>query len=487
LELRKALDSWESGDGPRYRRLAAALGSAVERHELLAGTRLPPERLLASQLGIGRGTVGAAYHLLHRRGLVDRRQGRGTEITGRDGTLGGSRAAELATSLQRNLLFRSLGERAESTIDLLGSCAPPSPPVRQAIAATVAAIDVEELTRNHGYLPLGHAPLRHAVAAQLTARGLPTTEAEVLITGGAQQAISLVAACYLTPGQLVVLEDPTFPGAIDAFRAVGARLLTVPVHDSGADIELLAATIAQSTVKAVYLIPTFHNPTGGLMPEGDRRELARLSRAAGVPIIEDDALAELALSHEVPAPIGAFARGAPIISIGSLSKLFWGGVRVGWIRAPSSMIDQLGRLKAVSDLGTSILSQAVAVGLLAEVDRIRQLRRRELADRLTLLRELLERLLPSWRWREPAGGLSMWTRLPFGSSTELAQLASRQGVSIVPGTVMSATGGFDEFVRLLFDHEPYILEEGMHRLARAWQAYTATEGGRTAQRLDVVV
>jgi DNA-binding transcriptional MocR family regulator len=121
------------------------------------------------------------------------------------------------------------------------------------------------------------------------------------------------------------------------------------------------------------------------------------------------------------------------------------------------------------------------------MDRIRQFRRRELADRVALLRELLERQLPSWRWREPAGGLSVWARLPLGSSTELAQLASRHGVSIVPGTVMSAMGAFDEFVRLPFDHEPEVLEEGMRRLARAWQAYTATMGGPTAHRLDVVV
>jgi DNA-binding transcriptional MocR family regulator len=487
LELRRALDGWESGKGPLYQRLATALASAVERQELLAGTRLPPERLLAAQLNIGRSTVGAAYKLLHTRGLVDRRQGRGTQILSCDGVLAGGRPGELATSLQRNLLFRHLGESSDETVDLLGSCSPPSAPVRQAIAAAIAAIDLDELARDHGYLPLGYPPLRRAVAAHLGALGLPSAEEEVLITGGAQQAISLIATCYLMPGQVVVVEDPTFPGAIDAFRTVGARIFTVPAGHSGPDVDLLAATITHNAVQAVYLMPTFHNPTGALMPESARRELARLSRTARVPIIEDDTLAELALGHEAPPPIAALARDAPIVSIGSLSKLFWGGLRVGWIRGPRSMIAQLGRIKAILDLGTSLLSQAVAAALLVEAERIRELRRRELAARLALLRELLERLLPSWRWREPAGGVSLWARLPFGSSTELAQLASRHRVLIVPGTVMSAIGGLDEFVRLPFDHERNVLEEGMRRLARAWEDYSATVEEQAARRLDIVV
>src|SRR5215470_7947644 len=432
LELGGALEGWRLGEGPLPRRLAAAIASAVERHDLLPGTKLPPERVLAAQLGVARTTVSAAYELLERRGLLDRRQGRGTHVTGRDGTPMALRAADLTTSLQRNVIFRRLTEGSPGAIDLLGSSAPPGTAIRRAVAAAAEALDVDELMRDHGYYPLGYPPLRRAVAAHLSARGLPSTAEQVLITGGAQQAVSLLAAYFVSPGSVVVLEDPTFPGAVDAFRTAGGRILSVPVHAAGADIGLIAATISENTVRAVYLMPTFHNPAGVVMPEPARRELARFSRAADVPIIEDNTLAELALGCEPPPPLAAYGRDAHIVSIGSLSKLFWAGLRVGWIRASRSAIAQLGQLKAVADLGCSLVSQAIAVAMLADAERIGELRSAELNERLALLEQLLHGMLPDWRWRRPKGGLSIWARLPAGSSAELAQVAGRRGVLIAP-------------------------------------------------------
>jgi len=487
VELGGALAGWRLGEGSLQRRLAAALASAVERHDLLPGTKLPPERVLAAQLGVARITVSAAYELLERAGLVDRRQGRGTHVTGGDGTPVGPRAADLTTSLQRNVIFRRLTAGSPDAIDLLGSSAAPGTAIRQAVAAAVAAIDLDELMTDHGYYPLGYPPLRRAVAAHLSAQGLPTIQEQVLITGGAQQAISLLAAYYVSPGAVIVLEDPTFPGAVDAFRAAGGRILSVPVQAVGADVELIGATISESTVRAVYLMPTFHNPAGAVMPDVARRKLARLGRASGVPIIEDNTLAELTLGGEPPPPLGAYSRDAHIVSIGSLSKLFWAGLRVGWIRASRSAIAQLGQLKAVADLGSPLISQAVAVSMLADADRISNLRRAELTERLALLEDLMHGALPGWRWRRPQGGLSVWARLPAGSSAELAQIAGRLGVLIAPGPLTSPTGRFDEFIRLPFDHEPAVLHEGIRRLASAWRSYAATLESHGPSRMDVVV
>ena len=487
LELGGALEGWRLGEGPLQRRLATALASAVERHELLPGTKLPPERVLAAQLGVARTTVSAAYELLERRGLLDRRQGRGTHVTGGDGTPMGLRAADLTTSLQRNVIFRRLTEGSPDAIDLLGSSAPPAATIRQALVAAAGAIDLDELMRDHGYYPLGYPPLRLAVAAHLSGRGLPTAPEQVLITGGAQQAISLLAAYYVSPGSVVVLEDPTFPGAVDAFRTAGGRILSVPVHGAGADIELIAATISESAVRAVYLMPTFHNPAGTVMPEAARRELARFCRATEVPIIEDNTLAELALGCDPPPPLAAYGRDAHIVSIGSLSKVFWAGLRVGWIRASRSAIAQLGQLKAVADLGSSLVSQAIAVSMLADAERIGELRSAELNERLALLEQLLHGMLPDWRWRRPKGGLSIWARLPAGSASELAQVAARGGVLIAPGPLMSPAGRFDEFIRLPFDHEPTVLKEGVQRLASAWRTYAAAVDSHGSSLLDVIV
>jgi DNA-binding transcriptional MocR family regulator len=485
-ELRRALDGWAERQGPRYRRLAMSLAEAVEREELLAGTRLPAERQLAAQLGLGRATVAAAYELLRRMSVVERRQGRGTEIVAREGALVRGRAAELAASLQRNLLFRRLGEPTGEVIDLIGSCAAPNGAVRAAIASALRQLDLDRLACDNGYFPLGYPPLRQALARHLSAQGLPTREPEILVTGGAQQAISLVAACYLQPGQVVVLEDPTFPGAIDAFRTAGARLLTVPVTALGADVDMLGSTVAEHAVRAIYLMPSFHNPTGAVLSEERRRRIAQLSQTTGVLVIEDDTEAELGFGRVAPRPIASFAEDAPVLSIGSMSKLFWGGLRVGWIRGSQSMIGQLGRLKAVSDLGTSLLSQGVAVELLADVERLRAARRRELAERLSLVAELLDVHLATWQWRRPAGGLSVWARLPDGSASDLAHVAAEHGVSIVPGSVMSVNARFDEYVRLPFDHQPDVLERGLLRLKAAWESYV-TQDDVALKGLDVLV
>jgi DNA-binding transcriptional MocR family regulator len=479
LELAGALSDWRQAEGPLSRRLAAALRAAVERQELLPGTRLPPERLLAAQLGVARTTVSAAYQALERNGLVERRQGRGTHVAGEEGAPADYRAAELTTSLQRNILFRRLGHKQQEIIDLVGNTAPPSPQVREALAAAAAAVDTEELLGGHGYFPLGYPPLRRALAARITADGLPTAEEEILVTGGAQQAISLLAGTFAEPGTLIVMEDPTFPGALDAFRASSGRILTVPVHQEGADIAQLTKTISDCPVRAAYIMPTFHNPLGTVMPEAARRELARFSRISGVPIIEDNTLADLSLGCEPPLSMAAHERNAPIVSIGSLSKVSWAGLRVGWIRAHRPVIARLGRLKAVADLGTSLYSQAIAVHVIADLDRIRDLRLRELTGRLAHMEELMQRELPDWRWRRPKGGLSLWARLPGGTATELAYIAQRRGVVVVPGSVMSPTGRFDDFIRLPLDHDPAVLGEGIRRLASAWKTYHALHAGQS--------
>ncbi len=484
-ELRTVLAGWRSGEGPLRDRLAAALRLGIEGGELMPGVRLPPERALAAQLGVGRGTVVGALATLGDLGLVERRQGSGTVVRSEATALGSGRAAELATALQRNLLFRGLHAADDVAVDLIGTCAPAGPAVREALRAATAAIDLDRLGTHHGVQPLGHPPLRRAVATHLTSLGLPTTAEEVLITGGAQQAISVLATCLLEPGAVVVVEDPTFPGAIDAFRTAGARIVTVPVHASGVDLDALAAAMADHPVRAVYLMPTFHNPTGATLPEPGRRRLAALARAYDVPVIEDDALAELSHGGTPPPPVAAHAGGGPVLTLGSLSKLFWGGLRIGWIRGPRPLIAHLGRVKAVADLGTSIIGQAIAVGLLDRAPEIRELRRRELGEALDLLTGLLTRQLPGWTWRRPEGGSSLWVRLPFGSASELAALAGGHGVAIVPGPVMSARGAFDDHVRLPLARDAATLRDGVGRLARAWREYERSAS--SSDRLQIVV
>ena len=224
-----------------------------------------------------------------------------------------------------------------------------------------------------------------------------------------------------------------------------------------------------------------------MLGERDRRSLADLVQQHQVTLVDDDSLSGLSIVGDPPPPIAAFAPNAPILTVNSLSKLFWAGLRVGWIRAPESIITQLARLKAVTDLGGALPSQVIATRLIGEYDDIRRARRPIIARRLELVTQLLSELLPSWTWETPQGGLCLWVRLPYGSATEFAQVALRTGVSIVAGSVASSDASFDDHIRLPFGHRPEVLEEGVHRLARAWQLYAPDGEPRTAQRMAVIV
>jgi DNA-binding transcriptional MocR family regulator len=256
------------------------------------------------------------------------------------------------------------------------------------------------------------------------------------------------------------------------------------VGGAGADVAALRRTATQTAPALVYLVPSFHNPTGCLMPEGARREVAELAEARGVPVVEDESLAELTFGAEPPPPIAAFAPRAPVFTVGSMSKLYWGGLRVGWVRGPRPLIMRLTRFKVAADLSGSLLGQALAARLLARRDEVVRMRRRESQRRFECLARLVREQLPEWSWTAPAGGLTLWVRLPTASAEELARVAPQHGVSIVPGPVHSPSRGFGDRLRLPYVMDEATLAEGVARLARAWQAFRQPARER---RLDVIV
>jgi DNA-binding transcriptional MocR family regulator len=480
------LGDWASGAGPAYRLLAGAIRARAEAGALSVGARLPAERSLAGALGISRTTVVAAYELLRQEGWLESRRGSGSRLV---------RAAEKALSIaverhdpaafERSTILRSLVEASESKVEFMGLHLPAASPY---IAEALEHVgeDLGDLLDHHGYWPVGLPALRSAIAAHLTRSGLPTHAEEILVTHGAQEAIGLAAGLFLAPGRTVVLEDPTYVGALDVFAASGARLSPVPVTDQGIRMDLLREAVSRETPSLIYLMPTFHNPTGVVTPESHRREIAKIAVERGIPVFEDDALANLDLGHRPPRPISAFAPSAPILSVGSFSKLMWGGLRAGWIRAPETLIGRLARRKALGDLGNSAVSQAVAARLLPRAEEIREARRRQITERLAVMEKELARLLPDWTWKRPGGGLSLWVRLPRGNAAEFARVALRHGVSVLPGSICSPTNGFSEFLRLPFVLEPAKIREGVRLLAQAWRAY-APARQKARAKLEVLV
>jgi DNA-binding transcriptional MocR family regulator len=314
---------------------------------------------------------------------------------------------------------------------------------------------------------------RRALVRHLDSRGLPTSEGELLITNGGQQAISLLLSLFLRPNDEVIAENPSYRGLIDALLFSRARVhpLAIETADLPARLHELGTA---NTPRLVYLTPTCHNPTGSTLDEESRRELVRLAAKLAVPLIEDTVLSELSLEAP-PTPLAAYAKSSsPVIVVGSLSKVVWGGLRIGWIRAPAPIVSRLARLKALADMGTSAVSQIVALELLSNLERgILETQRQEVRRSLALTEKLLAKHVPDWQWRRPAGGRSMWIRLPRGDGRDFAQLALLHGVAVSAGPTLSFDDSFTANIRLQFVQPPEILREGCERLADAWNSYVA--------------
>lgn len=467
LEIRSALAGCQGGTDPEER-LVAALAQAIQDGRLLGGTILPPERQLSAYLGVGRRVIAAAYGRLETQGLVERMQGRGTLVTGGVGSRGDMQAARRASSLQANATFRDLGARHQHAVDLRSGSGRPSEPILARLQAALGRVDLSALIETAGYYPHGLPVLRERLAAHLSAIGSATSPDELLITTGAQQALALTASSRVTSGDTVVVEDPTFSGTIDALRSAGTRVLGVRVGARGINLDVLEATLSRITVTAIAVSPSAQTPTGATLTLADRIRLLELARRARSVIIEDETMAELSLGTAPPPALFTLDPGA-VVSVGSLSKLIWGGLRIGWVRAPRATIDQIAIVKAANDLGSSVIGQAVAAELLVEAVAIRERRRRELAERLAAITCALEARLPEWTVRAPTGGVTLWVRLPSGSATELAARAEQAGLLITPGPVSSPTGSFDDHLALPFDHEPDVLTAVAERLASVWR------------------
>lgn len=454
------IGDWTADGGPLNEALADALAAVIRRGELEPGVTLPAERQLAAALDVSRGTVVAAYRRLRERDLASTLHGSGTRV-GNDPRPGGVADAPFVNLMQEHegdvLSFRSADWSGGPAIDdeLLAAALP-----------TLAA-----LGHTPGYFPTGIPALRAAIAVRLDRLGLPTSPDQVLVTTGAQQAVALLVDLLVAPGAPVAVEQLSYPGALDTLRAAGAGLHPVPLGPLGVDVPSLERVVARHRPVLTYLVPGVHNPTGLVLPRLARRRIAELMTDADGVLVEDLSLADTQLDGDIVPPIASFAEGearSRVILVGSLSKVAWSGLRVGWLRAPIQLIGRLTRLKLLADLGSSVPSQAVAVPVLDRIDELRRERVAGIRERLAVLTTELAEQLPEWTWTTPAGGLCLWVRIGGDSSVRFTQVALRHGISIAPGSVSAADGGAIDHIRLPLGHPPAVLREAVRRLAAAW-------------------
>jgi DNA-binding transcriptional MocR family regulator len=462
--LARLLGGWRSSR-PAYVALSAALRLLVLDGRLPLRTRLPGERDLAAALGVSRTTAAAAYAALREEGFVASRRGAGSWTTlpadrGRAPAPPASAAPSGDAGPDGDLI--DLGSAATAA---------PEGALHRALAAATA-----ELPRHlpgPGYEAAGLPGLRAAVAAHLTRRGARTTPEQVVVTAGAQHAFTLLLRVLASPGDRVLVDHPTYPNALDAVRAIGARPVPVALLDGGWDLDMLAATLRQAGPRVAYVIPDHHNPTGLTLDAGGREALVALARATRTPIVADETMAELTLDPvtDAPPPVAALdPAGEAVITIGSMSKAFWAGLRIGWIRASPTLVQRLALARATVDLSSPIVEQLVAAELLADPDPVLAAQRAALRARRGALAAAVASALPAWRFAPPAGGLSLWVELDAPRSSALAAVADRHGVRVAAGPRFGVDGAFERFVRLPFSLPEPLLQTAVERLAVAWRA-----------------
>jgi DNA-binding transcriptional MocR family regulator len=453
---------WRDRPGPRYARLAAALLEAIDQQTLTRGTRLPAERTLAAVTGTSRGTVVACFDQLAEAGVLTRRQGAGTYVSGRP-----SWAARPAAGSVATMLLRRVAEDRE-VIDLSVSA-----PGDLRHLPPVGAEGAWQALDGHGLDPAGLPALRAEVARYLTAhQGLPTEPDQLVITAGAQEALWLLSR--LLPGTRVLASCPTYPGLAGAIRGTQARIVPVGADAAGEDPNTVARA-GRSPGGIAYLMPTGHNPTGAVMPLLRRQALAAIADAGRVTVVEDLTLADLTLGAGGTAPPPLAALSTQVIAVGSVSKVLWGGLRVGWIRVREPLRTAVIARKSALNLGTSVISQALAAQLLAAVDAVwLAAHRAALTERRDLLATLLAEHLPAWQTRPPDAGLSLWAELPLDSADAFTLAAARHGVTVMAGSAACADGRHRDFIRLSFAEQPSTLELAVERLAAAWELHAET-------------
>lgn len=463
------------GRGPAYREIADRMRLLVVDGRVADGSRLPSERELATTLSVSRTTTTRVYAELRDTGILHSRQGSGSVVR-----------IPLTASSASSLILTPDGT---GTIALTYSAPAGTPGLARAFES--AATKLPGLLATTGYLPDGLPALREILAQQYTDGGLPTEPEQIVVTSGAMGAISLLARSLITPGQRVVVEGTSYPHAHESFTAAGARLSALPVDRSPWDVDALIPILAGSPHRAAYIIPDFHNPTSAVMSDAERVAWARELRRHDVVPIVDESLREINLDGiELPPVFATYDPRA--LLIGSSSKAYWGGLRVGWIRAPRDLVMPLVQARMMDDLGTSAFDQLVVAELLTEGGQTAAAGRALLrAGRDHLLAELA-RELPEIHAPCPAGGLSLWVTLPDRSSSRLTAAAAARGLLLTPGPRFLTRAGAagERHLRLPYTQSHDVLTEAVARLKLAYDDVTGRQTSgqrpRPASTLELI-
>ncbi len=438
-----------------YATIATALRRQIEEGVLRAGERLPSVRQLAKTHGVSAATAVQACLQLEREGVAEARPRSGYYVLSTPTPPRTTAPRRRVPHPVDNPALARLHELLARTDLLALHNASPATDLLpgKALAASVS----RTLRRSPGQAldyapPQGHAPLRRLIAQRYTRLATSVSPDEVVVTAGSMEAICLALRVLTRPGDVVIVETPTYHGILQAVAAQGLKVLEVPhLPDGGLDLARLDMLLAQAPVRAAVVVPNFHNPLGTVLPDTDKRALLDSCARHGTVVIEDDIYGDLAWSGERPMPLRHFDTRGQVLTCSSFSKTLAPGMRVGWILG-GGWTEALVRAKYHSTVGNPTLPQLALVDYLERHDMERHLRRlrQALADNARRMQAAIATYWPEGtRCSAPKGGLSLWLQLPGGADGEaLAAAALAEGIGISPGALFSSRGDYRDHVRL---------------------------------------
>ncbi len=478
---------------PLYTQIAAQMRQMIRHGALNIGDRLPPNRELAQSLGVNRSTVATAYDELLADGLIAARVGSGTYVAAVPSTPLRAQPETVAPAPPRIaplnwetvlpelrvnefLASRESAQRRKESMVFTHAL-----PAAELFPLDEFRRSVERVLRREGRALLqygagsGYEPLQQYLLQQMALTGIRAEPDEILLTSGCQQALDLLRQTLLQPGDEVVVENPTYPGALSLFCQPQYKCIGVPVGAHGLDLDALEDVLRQRRPKLIYVVPTFHNPTGVSLDLAARRRLIELAAQYRVPLVEDEIYRDLRYAGAALPSLKALDPYDVVIHLNSFSKVSFPGLRVGWVVAPRRLIEHLRGLRQCTDMHGNLLAQAALADFarLGGLNKHIQRCRRNYAQRRDALLAALQRHFPSGTsWTEPEGGLAIWVRLPEGVNAEtLLAHAQLQNIYFTPGARFYACGARANTLRLAFTTVTLAqIEEGMRCLGKLVQA-----------------
>ncbi|MER5935259.1 PLP-dependent aminotransferase family protein [Streptomyces sp. NPDC002054] len=461
---------------PAYRALADGIRLLVLEGRVPVAARLPAERELAVSLSLSRTTVAAAYEALRAEGFLESRRGAGSWT-----------AVPAGNPLPARGLEPLPPEALGSMIDL-GCAALPAPEPWLTRAVQGALEELPPYAHTHGDYPAGLPALRRMLADRYTERGIPTMPEQIMVTTGAMGAMDAICHLFAGRGERIAVESPSYANILQLMRAAGVRLVPVAMSDglAGWDMAAWRQVLRDAAPRLAYVVADFHNPTGALASDDQRRAMVEAARAAGTVLVADETMIELQFDTDLamPRPVCSFdPGGSTVITVGSASKAFWAGMRIGWVRAAPDVIRSLVAARAYADLGTPVLEQLAVNWLMrtggwAEAVELRRAQARENRDALIAA---VRRELPDWEFAVPQGGLTLWARAGGLSGSRLAEVGERVGVRVPSGPRFGVDGAFEGYVRLPFTVGGPVADEAAARLAAAARLVTTGAAGHTTE------